>query len=69
MYNQYHLQGILRNPLRTGLFAEIMHNNANLSGLYCITICYEKIFKSAFLNYNRHELFWRRGSFACFLNR
>ncbi|WP_215195793.1 hypothetical protein, partial [Escherichia coli] len=29
-YDQYHLRGMLRNPLTTELFAALMHNNACL---------------------------------------
>ncbi|OSL47120.1 hypothetical protein EATG_02207 [Escherichia coli H605] len=29
-YDQYHLRGMLRNPLTTELFAALMHNNASL---------------------------------------
>ncbi|XPE24762.1 hypothetical protein ACNKHM_09875 [Shigella sonnei] len=28
--DQYHLRGMLRNPLTTELFAALMHNNASL---------------------------------------
>ncbi|HCR56850.1 MAG TPA: hypothetical protein DIW62_03820 [Raoultella sp.] len=40
---EYHLHGMLRKPLRTGLYSGFMHKVAHSPHLSCISICYKKI--------------------------
>ncbi|PAC07570.1 hypothetical protein CD006_26335 [Enterobacter sp. 10-1] len=40
---EYHLHGLLRKRLRTGLYSGFMHKAANSPHLHCISICYKKI--------------------------
>ncbi|CDN09311.1 conserved hypothetical protein [Klebsiella quasipneumoniae subsp. similipneumoniae] len=41
---QYHLHGMLRKPLRTGLSSAFLHKAANFPQLPCISICNKKYF-------------------------